>query len=121
MIRAILDTNILIPHIDGREKIPLGMLPTCGISSLVVFELLRLPGISDDEQRKIADVLLLCKIVPLDRTTAELAAMLNRSRPRKHHMDLLIAATAMEAGVPLISKNVKDFKNIPNLLVRSTL
>jgi predicted nucleic acid-binding protein len=36
-------------------------------------------------------------------------------------MDLVIAATALELAIPLITGNVKDFKHIPNLEVRSEI
>lgn len=60
------------------------------------------------------------KIRSVDSRIARAAAQLGRTRKTKLP-DLIIAATAIEFDIPLITKNVKDFRNIPRLRIQTTL
>jgi predicted nucleic acid-binding protein len=45
------------------------------------------------------------------------AAVLTAGRqPRRHAVDLLIAATALAAGLPLYTRNIEDFRGLGDLL-----
>lgn len=118
-MKAILDTNILIYHLGGLLHIPFET-GQFGISTLTCFELLRLPGMSADEERSIHSVISQCVRVPVGDSIADRAAALARTQ-RIGTIDLLIAATALELDVPLITKNVKDFAQIRELVVKSTV
>jgi predicted nucleic acid-binding protein len=52
--------------------------------------------------------------VPVERTIAETAGLI-----RRHHgtkiADAMIAATAVDIGVPLITRNRRDFEGIKGL------
>lgn len=55
--------------------------------------------------------------VSVDQHIARHAGELGRTRATKLP-DLLIAATALELGMPLVTRNVRDFRDIPGLIVR---
>lgn len=113
---VLLDTNVLILHVSKQEVIP-PVSHSLFISVLTVFELLRLPGMTREEETALRELIGACEVIALTPAIAERAAFLGRT----HHIgavDLLIAATALELKIPLITKNFRDFKNIPNLLVR---
>ncbi len=61
-------------------------------------------------------------VMPDDRlpaTYGRLLATLQRAGVKIGTMDLLIAATAVEAGAPLLTRNLKDFERIPELQILS--
>lgn len=62
-------------------------------------------------------LILTMDVWPIDSSIARRAAELGRTRTTKLP-DLLIAATALEYNLILITKNVKDFHNIPNLKIQ---
>ncbi|MFA5945577.1 MAG: PIN domain-containing protein [Patescibacteria group bacterium] len=76
-------------------------------------------GISDVEELAVNKFLQETKIYSVDSRIARTAASLGKTR-KTDLPDLLIAATALEYGLPLITRNLRDFKNIPDLIVRST-
>lgn len=117
MIKGLLDTNIIILHLSGKESFPFSLFFPI-VSTLTIFELLQYPGMSNEEENAIRAILSICEPVSLNTTISERAALLRR----KHQIgitDVLIAATALELKIPLITKNKKDFKNIPDLEIYS--
>ncbi len=117
---VLVDTNILIAHLAGQER--LSVSPSqVGISAITMFEMLSLPGISESEQTKIRSLLALMSVFSVTSAVAERASTLARTRTKRHVLDLLIAATALELDVPLVTKNIKDFRNVPGLKVKTTL
>lgn len=115
MIQFVLDTNILIGHVSGQFplKIPIGQT---AISSLSIFEALCLLGLSEHEEFSLTRLLSQCAPIAVSDKIARHAAALARNRS-VGSIDLLIAATALELGVPIVTKNVKDFRRIPGLRV----
>ncbi len=120
MVEALLDTNILILHVSGRERLFFDP-NSVAVSTLTVFECLRFPGMPEEEERAFSDLLSLCEIVPVSEAIARRAAQIGRTRPRARPIDILIAATALEIDVPLVTKNTKDFKKMIRLKVRTKL
>lgn len=116
----ILDTNILVLHLADLEPVDLsaGVL---GVSSVSVYELLRYPGMSFEEKQKIERLLAACIEMPLNSTIARRAAEISMIRPQMKPLDVFIAATAMVYGLPLVTKNTKDFKGVKGLKLRSTV
>jgi predicted nucleic acid-binding protein len=51
------------------------------------------------------------------RRCAEIRSLLKRQgkQPRKRAFDLVIAATALEHGLELVTHNPRDFRDIPGL------
>ena len=62
------------------------------------------------------DMLLNSKKIIMDNGIAHLAATLRRNR-KISLCDAVIAATALSHDAILATRNVKDFKNIPNLKI----
>lgn len=106
----------MLDHLSGRERIQTST-DSYAVSSLTVFECLRFPGLSKKEETDILDLLSMFEVVFVSKEIATSAANVARTKPTKKPIDLLIAATALELGVPLVTKNVMDFKGIDGLEV----
>lgn len=118
--QILLDTNIVIEHLRDDpmiapffDAISRGVLMPA-ISTITEFELLRYPDLNDAHEIVILRLLNDFRIHAVGRRTAQIAALLYR-RYRGKTNDLLIAATAIEHGVPLLTRNIRDFRNIPEL------
>ncbi len=117
-MKVLLDTNIVLEHFDQEILLDNSSFQF-ELSVISVTELLRLPGLSEDEQIRIQRFLRLTRIHPVDLQIAKQAAVLGRSRSLKLP-DLFIAATAIEHRIPLITKD-KQFSRIPSLDVRTRI
>lgn len=116
MLQYLLDTNIVILHV--ASKLQLSFPPfTVAVSTLTVYELLRYPGMTRKEEQDIREVINNCEQIPVTDRIATRAAYLARTH-RIGPFDLLIAATGLELNVPLLTKNIRDFRSIPQLIVR---
>jgi predicted nucleic acid-binding protein len=115
MTRVVLDSNILIGVLNGTID---WSIPTSFeqqfISTISIMELFAFSGISHHEEETIKHLMETMITVPVSFSIAEQAGRLSRTR-RVGKADLLIAATALELGLPLMTRNVKDFKKIPGL------
>ncbi len=96
------------------------------VSVFAVCELLAGVHLSQQPDREREKVLSFCddvRIVYPDGRFAEaygrLQSSLRRSGQLIGTMDLLIATLALVAGAPLVTRNVKDFKRIPDLEILS--
>jgi tRNA(fMet)-specific endonuclease VapC len=121
---GILDTSVLIdlPHLasDGLPREPL-------ISVITLAELAAGPSATDDEEERARRQLRLqfveASFEPLPFGAAEARAFglvssaLRRSgrKSTARAFDALIAATAIAAGVPVYTRNPRDFEGIPGL------
>ena len=121
-MQYLLDTNILLKEIASQGSLT-GTIheEIAAISTITVMEVLALPGLSANEEKQIRAILHRCLIFPVDFSVAELAGQLQRTRKKKMTTDLLIAATAIVNNCVLISRNIRDFKGIPNLQVRNEI
>ncbi len=90
-----------------------------GISTLTVFEVFRFPGMTQDESEALHRIISLCEVFSVSAEVAHRGATISKTRPNKRAIDILIAATALELGVPLITKNLKDFHRIPGLTIQT--
>ncbi len=119
MEERLLDTNILILHLSNQF-----VLPATGyrwfVSTLTVFELLRYPGLSERETSAIRTLLTICDQLTVTSAVAERAATIAKTH-RGNAIDLLIAGTALEHHLPLVTKNIKDFRHLPGLIVYNTI
>jgi predicted nucleic acid-binding protein len=106
----LLDTDVFIDHLRGARR-----LKTVGdrISYSVVTrcELFAGGGAHDELIR-----LLLAPFteVPVDRSIAERAGQIKRATGIRTP-DALIAATALELGCALVTRNMRDFRNVKRL------
>ena len=83
-------------------------------------EVYALAGMSPEEEERIDWATMFLDIIPITAAIAKRAGILARTR-RRAKPDLLIAATALELKVPLLTRNVRDFKHIPGLEVKAKL
>ena len=110
----LLDSNYVIGVLNG--VIPISELPQQQqvISVVTIMEVYALAGMSRTEERRIDEALYQLNVVLITTSIAKRAGILARTRKRGR-ADLIIAATALECNIPLLTKNIRDFKNIPNL------
>ncbi len=115
-----LDTNAVIYWLKNDEKATpilqkaLSDIQPISVSAIVIVELFSYPDLSQDEQWQINNITNTMTIVPLDSRIAQSAGFLRKIYGIKI-ADSVIAATALSTGSTLITRNTKDFKNIPNL------
>ncbi|MEK7655284.1 MAG: type II toxin-antitoxin system VapC family toxin [Patescibacteria group bacterium] len=117
MSTVLLDTNVVIAIINGIETSinPLD-IPSAAISAITVMELFALAGMSDSETANVELFVNKCLVLPVDAKVARRAGVLSKIR-RQGKPDLLIAATAIENRLPLLTRNTKDFRKIPGLVL----
>ena len=118
--KYLIDSNVIIDYTSGR-------LPENGsdfveqifnsnflISVIVKIEVLGF----DDIPYKIAemeDFISMAEIIPLDAKITDTAIKLRRKYKKLKLGDAIIASTALAYQLILITHNVADFKNIPEL------
>lgn len=77
----------------------------------------------DHESSKIQRLLEILTILPFSHTTAihaaKLRAALGKAGTPIGPMDLLIAATALEFQLPLVTGNLREFQKVPGLVCES--
>lgn len=119
-----LDTNILIYFAGGDRKVAdfiISKLDTGAVlylPTIVVTEFFSYHALSDDERAFFSDILPQLHLVPLDYTTATMAADIRRDYGLKLG-DSVIAATALTTNSSLVTRNTKDFSVIKNLSLES--
>ena len=118
----VLDSNILIYHINGQlsasmeEAIFCSFEKTVYISVITTMELLSWPGHSEETIAATSALLEALNEIPLDRAIKD-AAIEIRRQYRLKLPDAIIAATAFHLELPLLTRNLKDFDKIPELTV----
>ncbi len=118
------DTNTIIAYLAGeevmvrafsqwREEGPL-FLPTVVESEVLSFNKW------DKVERSVTEQFIEENFtsIPFDRPIARIAARL-RGAIRIKFPDAAIAASALYLHVPLVTRNVKDFKSVPDLEIVS--
>lgn len=121
MIRTmILDTNIVIYSCQsgGDWLSQWTRHPESAIASITRVEALGFTGISIVEATTIRNYLGRCLAYPLDDEVIERAVALRQQKKMKLG-DAIIAATALEYGLPLVTRNTDDFKHIDGLDLRN--
>jgi len=119
-MKYLYDTNIFIDYLAEEPAV----LPIFSeaflsqheviIASIVRIELLSFPELSNEEEAVIADLLMQFEQVPLLPEIEDRTIQL-----RRHHRlklpDALIAATALHCSACIMTRNVDDFKRVPEL------
>ena len=120
-----LDTNIIIAYLAGEQSVidslsawkarglPL-YVPTVVETETLSFSKLTPSQRVDTERFFDESFISVC----CDRSIARLAGKI-RSTMRVHLADAVIAATALTAHTPLVTRNLRDFKNVPGLEVQT--
>lgn len=87
------------------------------ISVLTITELLRFTKLSPNEGSAIAELLIIFSAISVDSQIARMAGDLGRQYNLKL-ADSIIVATALFTGTALVTRNVRDFKRVPSLVVK---
>lgn len=111
--RTLLDTDVLVDHLRGRRRILAGT-DELHVSAVSRAELFSGRGA---EERRVRRLLEPMTDLPVDAAIAERAGRLRRGSTRRLP-DALIAATALEHRLTLVTRNVRDFDGIRGLKLR---
>ena len=87
------------------------------ISAITEIELFGFSKLSDYEVEQIEAILKTVAIIPVDSRIARTAGFIRRN----YHIniaDSAIAATALFTGTTLLTRNIRDFRKIPNFSLR---
>ena len=109
----LLDTDVFVDHLRGARRLTLGDEQ---VAYSVVTRCELFAGRQCEESR-VAELLEPFMEIPVDRGIAEMAGRFRR-RHGVRIADALIGATALQHGLTLVTRNVREFEAIPNLRVR---
>jgi len=112
-MKYLVDTNIIIYYLDEEAK-AINFIDNnirhCAISIITFLEVLSF-GYTQNEANKIREFLELFKIFDIDRKITDMA-IANYQTKKIKVADNLIASTAQYYNLTLVTRNVKDFRNI---------
>lgn len=109
---VLVDTDVLVDHLRARERLPLaGRFAYSVVSRFELFA-----GRVTDEDA-VNDLLQPHREITVDRAIAEIAGRLRRD-DRLEAADALIAATALEYHLALVTRNRRDFAKVRDLRAR---
>jgi predicted nucleic acid-binding protein len=123
MIELLIDTNIIIyllngnkHHIEFVRKLGGRKLGTSVISFIEVLVGTKNPR----EQKEVSKLLENFEVIPLNKEISTRTANFLRGKKKKSTSnpklaDIIIASTALELKVPLVTNNPKDFKTFKKL------
>ncbi|MGC2374319.1 MAG: type II toxin-antitoxin system VapC family toxin [Solirubrobacteraceae bacterium] len=114
MSATILDTDVLIDHLRGHRRLD-PCDPAWKISVVTRCELFA--GRNTDEPR-LRRTLNQIEEFSVDRVIAESAGRIRRTT-RLDIADALIAATALEHQLPLMTRNLRHFERVAGLVVNT--
>lgn len=117
MARILIDTDILVDVLRGARRLVLDPQDDASYSVVTRCELF---SGRDGNERGIKELLEPFGELPIDRTIAERAGRIRRTTGLRTP-DALIAATALEHRVHLLSRNHRDFQRVRGLRLADTL
>lgn len=119
----LIDTSLLIDLFRKSEKEKALLVKlvrqgyTYAISAITEFEIYT--GASDAQQQFWEEFLNRTPVLPFSKEVARQAVVINKALKKKRKQiavpDLFIAATAVEAGLPLATLNQKHFDRVDDL------
>jgi toxin FitB len=107
----LVDTDIFIDHLRGARRLTLAPEDNAAYSVLTLVELFA--GSRVDEE-VVRTLLAPYESISLDVAIAERAGRVRR-QTGMHLADAVIAATALERGLALMTRNLRDFASVPGL------
>ncbi len=128
MIRCLLDTDILSEIIKGKNPVVTakaaaylavhGRLTTSAISIAEIVYGLRRVG-REDRLAQFETAANLADVIPFDDLTARLAGRINGDLVRRGRIigmpDVMIAAVALRAAIPIVTGNQAHFQQVSNV------
>jgi predicted nucleic acid-binding protein len=111
--RILVDSDVLIDHLLGHHRFAAGK-DTVHVSTVTRAELLAGRGTEEAKVRRLLDPLA---ELPVDRAVAERAGRIRRAT-RIGMADVLIAATAIQHRLTLVTRNASDFATVTGIRVR---
>lgn len=114
----LLDSNILIYGANGEDAALDAILDRTdlAVASVTRIETLGFHRLSETERTWLETAFDRMEILPLDETVAARAIVLRQER-KMGLADAIIAATALVHGLPLVTRNEEDFKDVTGLRV----
>jgi predicted nucleic acid-binding protein len=119
------DSNVIIDLINGRQKTidDVRQIKGCiAISIITEYEIIA-GAIDLVMQKRFEKLLCNYTIISLDNNISQLGISLYKKYKLSHGLDMpdsLIAATAIELGIPLFTYNIKDFHYISGICLHQT-
>ncbi len=115
MTDLLIDTDIFVDHLRGARRLTLGHGDNAAYSVVTLAELFA--GSRVDEA-VVRTLLAPYESIGLDAAIAERAGRLRR-QIGMHVADAVIAATTLEHGLALMTRNLRDFSRVPGLPLSS--
>jgi predicted nucleic acid-binding protein len=108
MVRALLDTNILIDYLKGidQAKVEIGRYDDAAISVITWMEVMI--GAANEQIQDCRDFLARFTLIGMDEAVAEAAVSLRRQH-RIKLPDAIVWASARSQGRLLVTRNTRDF------------
>lgn len=110
----IVDSNILIYILEGKQEVEQFIHYKLGISFISYIELQSFSHLSSKEKLQIQNLLADCSIIESSLTINLIAIELRKKYPRLKTPDAIVAATAINADKYLVTAD-KAFKKIQEL------
>ena len=118
-----LDTNVIIYYVKEDVRV-VSVIEDMYVRNVPVYvsvmteaELFSFPLLSDEEAGRIEKFLQSVSIIPMDSQIARLTGAIRKNYGLKI-ADSVIAATARFTSTKLLTRNVIDFKKVPDLQVQ---
>jgi predicted nucleic acid-binding protein len=111
--RVLVDSDVLIDHLRGHHRFAVGK-DTVHVSTVTRAELFAGRGTEEAKVRRLLDPF---SELPVDRAVAERAGRIRRAA-KIGMADALIAATAIQHRLTLVTRNTSDFATVTGIRVR---
>lgn len=118
-VSVLVDTDIFIDYFNTGRFHPLFDADRFIVYYSIVTrkELLTKPGLRDSEREAILDELKRCRLIALSDSITTRYAEIRRLHSSLEKADALIAATALVKRLPLLTRNKRHYRMIPNLVL----
>ncbi|HDZ76668.1 MAG TPA: type II toxin-antitoxin system VapC family toxin [Candidatus Omnitrophica bacterium] len=123
-MRYLIDTNIIIDHLRG-DKTATSFLEEienrqikASISVITEYELLACPILTKRQEKEIISFVKIFAMLNITPSIVKTAACFKKTYSAGI-VDSLIAATAYRSKSTLITRNIKHFKNIKEIQIKS--